>query len=243
MSHGVAVVLLLSALPASAQAPAASVLQPFAWRTIGPANMVGRITDIAAVEDKPAIVYVATASGGIFKTTNGGTTWGRIFENYGTSNMGDIDVFQPNPDIVWVGTGESCPRNSIGWGDGVYKSTDGGRTFTNMGLKDTHHISEVVIHPTNPEIVYVAAQGHLWGHTGERGVYRTDNGGRTWTKLTRGLPEDGRTGASDLVMDPTNPNVLYAGFWERVRMPHRFLSGGAMVASTRARMAAARGRS
>jgi photosystem II stability/assembly factor-like uncharacterized protein len=140
--------------------------------------------------------------------------------------MGDIDVFQPNPDIIWVGTGESCTRNSIGWGDGVYKSTDGGRTFVNMGLADTHHISEVVIHPTNPDVVYVAAQGHLWGHTGQRGIFRTTDGGRTWTQLTQGLPNDDRTGASDLVMDPLNPNVLYAGFWERIRMPYRFLSGG-----------------
>src|SRR3970282_1876155 len=100
-------------------------------------------------------------------------------EKYGTSNMGDIAVFAGNPDRVWVGTGESCTRNSIGWGDGVYKSTDGGRSFTNMGLADTHHISEVVLHPTNPDIVYVAAQGHLWGHTGERGIYKTTEGGPT----------------------------------------------------------------
>jgi photosystem II stability/assembly factor-like uncharacterized protein len=222
-----AVLLVASgARPAGAQAPADALLRPFEWRTIGPANMVGRITDIEAVDDKPSIVYVATASGGIFKSVNGGATWDRIFDRYGTSNMGDIDVAPSNPDIVWVGTGESCTRNSIGWGDGVYKSTDGGRTFTNMGLADTHHISEVIIHPTDPDIVYVAAQGHLWGHTGERGIYRTTDGGRTWTRLAGGLPADGRTGASDLAVDPSNPDVLYAGFWERLRMPHRFLSGG-----------------
>ncbi|MCI0435119.1 MAG: hypothetical protein L0271_15980 [Gemmatimonadetes bacterium] len=216
----------LSPWAAAAQAPAETLFRAFEWRTIGPANMVGRITDIEAVDARPATVFIATASGGIFKSVNGGTTWTRIFENYGTSNMGDIDVFQPNPDIIWVGTGESCTRNSIGWGDGVYKSTDGGRTFTNMGLADTHHISEVVVHPTNPDIVYVAAQGHLWGHTGERGIFRTNDGGRSWTKLTNGLPDDMRTGASDLVMDPLNPSVLYAGFWERLRFPYRFLSGG-----------------
>jgi photosystem II stability/assembly factor-like uncharacterized protein len=209
-----------------AQAPAEALFQPFQWRTIGPANMVGRITDIEAVESKPAVVYIATASGGIFKSANGGVTWERIFERYGTANMGDIDVFQPNPDVVWVGTGESCTRNSIGWGDGIYKSTDGGRTFTNMGLRDTHHISEVLVHPTNPDIVYVAAQGHLWGYTGERGIFRTTDGGRTWTRLTRGLPDDGKTGASDIAMDPANPDVLYAGFWQRIRLPYRFLSGG-----------------
>jgi photosystem II stability/assembly factor-like uncharacterized protein len=221
-------VVAAAAQAVNAQSPPATeaLFRAFEWRTIGPANMVGRITDIDAVESDPSTVFIATASGGIFKSVNGGTTWDRIFTNYGTSNMGDIDVFQPNPDIVWVGTGESCTRNSIGWGDGVYKSTDGGRTFANMGLRDTHHISEVLIHPTNPDIVYVAAQGHLWGYNDERGIYRTTNGGETWTKLTNGLPNDGRTGGSDITMDPTNPDVLYAGMWERIRFPHRFLSGG-----------------
>ena len=218
--------LALSAAQVAAQAPVEDLLEPFEWRTIGPANMVGRITDIEAVEADPSTVFVATASGGIFKSVNGGTTWDHIFEDYGTSWMGDIDVFQPNPDVVWVGTGESCTRNSIGWGDGVYKSTDGGETFTNMGLADTHHISEVIIHPFDPDIVYVAAQGHLWGHAGDHGVFKTTDGGETWTKLGGGLPDDGRTGASDIVMDPTNPDVLYAGFWERLRLPYRFLSGG-----------------
>ena len=205
---------------------AQALFKDLKWRNIGPANIAGRITDIAAVESNPAIVFMASASGGIFKSTNAGTTWTPIFDRYGTGNIGDVAVYQKNPDIIYVGTGESCVRNSVAWGDGVYKSTDGGRTFVNIGLRDTHHISEVVIHPDNPDIVYVAAQGHLWGHTGERGIFRTTDGGRTWTQLTRGLPNDGRTGASDLVMDPQNPNVLYAGMWERIRMPHRFLSGG-----------------
>lgn len=216
----------LTAAHSVAQVPVEDLFRDLEWRTIGPANMVGRITDIEAVEADPSTVFVATASGGIFRSVNGGTTWDHIFENYGTSWMGDIDIFQPDPDIVWVGTGESCTRNSIGWGDGVYKSLDGGETFTNMGLADTHHISEVIIHPFDPDIVYVAAQGHLWGHAGDHGVFKTTNGGDTWTKLGGGLPDDGRTGASDLAMDPTNPDVLYAGFWERLRLPYRFLSGG-----------------
>ncbi|MHB1194859.1 MAG: VPS10 domain-containing protein [Longimicrobiales bacterium] len=222
----VAVLAMTAPMGSDAQTPPEGLFRPFEWRTIGPANMVGRITDIEAVESKPAVVYIATASGGIFKSENGGTTWAQIFERYGTSNMGDITIFQADPDIVWVGTGESCTRNSIGWGDGVYKSTDGGKTFVNVGLKDTHHISEVVTHPTNPDVVWVAAQGHLWGHTGERGIFQTTDGGRTWTRLTNGLPDDGRTGASDLAIDPANPDVLYAGFWERLRLPYRFLSGG-----------------
>jgi photosystem II stability/assembly factor-like uncharacterized protein len=196
------------------------------WRNIGPANMAGRVTDIEAVEANPAIVYVGSASGGMWKSVNAGTTWTPITTGLGTGNVGDIALFQPNPDIVWVGTGESCVRNSVGWGDGVYKSTDGGKTWTNVGLRATHHVSEVLTHPTNPDIVYVAAQGHLWGHTGERGIYKTTDGGRTWRRLGRGLPEDEKTGASDLVMDPSNPNVLYAGLWQRLREPHRFTSGG-----------------
>ncbi len=218
--------LVLAAGPLWAQAPVSSLLTDLRWRNIGPANMSGRITDIEAVERDPATVYMAAASGGLWKSVNGGTTWNAVFTEYGTPNMGDIAVFQPNPDIVWVGTGESCVRNSVGWGDGVYKSTDGGKTFVNVGLRETHHISEVVTHPTNPDIVYVAAQGHLWGHTGERGIFKTTDGGRTWRRLTRGLPDDGRTGASDLAMDPSNPDVLYAGMWERLRQPHTFSSGG-----------------
>ncbi len=200
--------------------------QDLQWRNIGPANMAGRITDIEAVVANPATVIMGSASGGAFLSHNGGTTWEAVFEDYGTGNIGDIAIFQPNPDIIWIGTGESCTRNSVGWGDGVYKSTDGGKTFTNVGLEDSHHIGEVTTHPTDPDIVYVASQGHLWGHTGEKGLFKTSDGGESWVKLTGGLPDDGRTGATDLVMDPRNPEVLYVAFWERIRMPHKFLSGG-----------------
>jgi len=212
------------------------------WRNIGPANMAGRMTDIEAVDDDFSTVFAAAASGGVWKSTNAGTTWTPIFEDYGTSNIGDIAVFQPDPDIIWVGTGESCTRNSIGWGDGVYKSTDGGETFVNVGLADTHHIGEVLTHPTDPDTVYVAAQGHLWGYTGDRGLFKTTDGGATWTKLgaelpvvtdvearsgqAGGLPDDNRTGATDLVMDPRDSEVVYVAFWQRQRQPHRFDSGG-----------------
>ena len=209
-----------------AQDSGAALVQDFRWRNIGPANMAGRVTDIEAVEANPSIVYVAAASGGLWKSVNAGTTWTPVLEQAGTANMGDIAIFQPNPEIVWVGTGESCVRNSAGWGDGVYKSTDGGKTWTNVGLTDTHHISEVVLHPTNPDVAFVASQGHLWGHTGERGIYKTTDGGKTWQRLAGGLPDDGKTGASDLKMDPRNPDVLYAGMWERLRKPYRFDSGG-----------------
>ncbi|HYN06370.1 MAG TPA: hypothetical protein VES67_03175 [Vicinamibacterales bacterium] len=203
-----------------------ALLADFQWRNIGPANMAGRVTDIEAVDGNFSTVLVGAASGGVWKSTNAGTTWEPIFDRYGTSAIGDVAFFQPNPEIIWVGTGETCVRNSVSWGDGIYKSTDGGKNFTNMGLRDTHHIGDVVTHPADPNIVYVAAQGHLWGHTGERGVFKTIDGGKTWQRLAAGLPDDGRTGANELKMDPKNPNVLYATFWQRVRQPHRFDSGG-----------------
>lgn len=218
-----------SGLPAQAPSgspPPASLFQDFRWRNIGPANMAGRATDIVAWEADPALVYLAAASGGVWKSVNGGTTWEPVFTRYGTANIGSLALFQPNPEIVWVGTGEGDVRNSAGWGDGVYKSTDGGTTFVNVGLRESHHIGSMAAHPTDPDILYVAAQGHLWDRGGDQGIYRTRDGGRTWQHLTRGLPADGRTGASAIVMDPSNPDVLYAGFWERLREPHRFTSGG-----------------
>ncbi len=208
------------------QSPDVKLFKDMRWRNIGPANMQGRVADIEALESDYRYVLVASASGGLFKSVNAGTTWEPIFDRYGAASMGDVALCQKDPNLIWVGTGESCVRNSVAWGDGVYKSTDGGKTFANMGLKESHHISEVIIHPENPDIVYVAAQGHLWGYNDERGVYRTSDGGKTWQRLTRGLPADGRTGCSDLKMDPRNPKVLYAGFWERLRKPWRFDSGG-----------------
>jgi photosystem II stability/assembly factor-like uncharacterized protein len=213
----------MQAVPAD---QAEALFRDLRWRNIGPANMSGRVTDIEAVESNSSIVYVGAASGGVWKSTNAGTTWSPIFEQYGTANVGDIAVFQRNPNIVWVGTGEACVRNSVAWGDGIYKSTDGGQTFTNMGLAETHHIDKVITHPTNPDIVWVAAQGHLWGYNPERGIFKTTDGGRSWRRITRGLPADDRTGATDIVIDPSNPNILYAAMWERIRRPYNFESGG-----------------
>ena len=196
------------------------------WRNIGPANMVGRISDFEALDSDFTQVLVASASGGVFKSVNAGTTWEPIFEKYGSASIGDVAFFQKDPKIIWVGTGEECSRNSIAWGDGIYKSVDGGKTFTRMGLETTHSIARVITHPTDPNLVYAAAAGHTWGYTGERGLFKTTNGGTTWTKLAGGLPNDGKTGAIDLVMDPTNPDILYVGFWQRLRQPWRFDSGG-----------------
>lgn len=189
--------------------------------------MGGRVVDIESLDTAFATVYVASASGGVFKSTNAGTTWTPIFDNYPSASIGDITLFQPNPQIVWVGTGEANNRNSVSWGDGIYKSTDGGKTFANMGLRTTHQISRVVAHPTDPNTVYVAAIGHLWGYTGDRGVFKTTDGGATWRKLAGGLPNDGKAGATELVMDPSNPNTLYTAFYDRLRKPWTFTSGGA----------------
>lgn len=196
------------------------------WRNIGPANMIGRISAFEALESDFTNVLVAGASGGVFKSVNAGTTWEPIFDKYGSSSIGDVKFFQKDPNIIWVGTGEACVRNSVSWGDGVYKSTDGGKTFTRMGLETTQTVGRIRTHPTDPNIVYVAASGHPWGYTGDRGLYKTTDGGKTWVKLGNGLPNDGKTGAIDLVMDPTNPDILYVSFWQRLRQPWRFDSGG-----------------
>lgn len=218
--------LTLAPRAAHGQVSDEALLQAFRWRNIGPANMGGRVVDIEAVESDFKVVYVASASGGVWRSRNAGNTWQPIFGDYGAASIGDVAVFQPDPRIVWVGTGEANNRNSVAWGDGVYLSTDGGETFVNKGLGDTHQIARVVTHHTNPDVVYVCAIGHLWGYSGERGLFRTDDGGNTWRKLTAGLPDDGRTGCTDLVMDPHDANVLYTAFYQRLRRPWHFSSGG-----------------
>ncbi len=217
--------LLLSQTPL-VLAQEKDLFQDLRWRNIGPANMGGRISDIQALEDDYRYVVVASASGGVWKSTNAGTSWQSIFDDYPSASIGAVALFQKDPSIIWVGTGEANVRNSVAWGDGVYKSSDGGKTFKHMGLKDTHHIAKVVTHPTDPNVVYVAAQGHLWGHTGERGLFKTSDGGKTWLKLKNGLPDDGKTGCTHVQINPLDPEVLYAAFWERLRRPYRFDSGG-----------------
>ena len=192
------------------------------WRSIGPANMGGRIADVEGVPGDPNVVYVASASGGLWKTTNAGVTWKPIFDRQGTISIGDIALTPGNPDVVWVGTGESNVRNSVSFGDGVYKSTDGGRTWQHMGLKDSEHISAIVINPQNPDVVYVGALGHAFAPNEERGVFMTTDGGKTWTKT---LYIDNQHGVSDLEIDPSNPNILYAGMWSFERKPWTFHSG------------------
>jgi photosystem II stability/assembly factor-like uncharacterized protein len=192
------------------------------WRSIGPANMGGRTADVEGVPGNPNIVYVGTASGGVWKTTNGGTTWKPIFERQGTLSVGDIALQPGNPDVVWVGTGEANPRNSVSFGDGVYKSTDGGKTWKHVGLKDTRHIARILLHPTNPDVAYVGALGHAFGPNDERGVFMTTDGGKTWAKT---LFIDNEHGISDLEIDQSNPNILYAAVWRFERKPWTFVSG------------------
>ncbi len=221
---GVLAILCSPGWPQKPPAPGidASLFENLTWRNVGPGIMGGRLTDIEGVPGNPDVLYVASASGGLWKTTNGGITWTPIFDRQGTISIGDIALEPGNPDVLWVGTGEDNPRNSVSFGDGVYKSTDGGKTWQHMGLKDTERISRIIVHPTNPDIVYVAAIGHAFGPNPERGVFMTTDGGRTWQKV---LYTDDRHGASDLEMDPSNPNILYAALWHFERKPWKFESG------------------
>ena len=202
------------------------VLTDFVWRNLGPGSASGRIVDVESLDADHRFVLVASASGGVWKSVNAGTTFTPIFDRYATGSIGDIAVNQRDPRIIWVGTGEANNRNDVGWGDGVYKSIDGGVTFTNVGLKDTFQIARIVLHPTDPLTAYVAAVGGLWGPSGDRGLFKTIDGGRTWQKLQQGLPAGNRSGANDLVMDPADPKTLYVSFYQRLRRPYRFDSGG-----------------
>ncbi|HJP82106.1 MAG TPA: hypothetical protein VJ835_01255 [Fimbriimonadaceae bacterium] len=197
-----------------------SALRP---RSLGPTNMGGRIMDIAVYGPRPQLFYVATASGGLWKTENGGTTVKPVFQNETSVGLGAVAVSQKDPNLVWVGTGEASSRNSAIWGDGIYKSTDGGATWKNMGLKETMHIAKIVVDPRDDNTVVVAALGHLWGPNPERGVYRTTDGGKTWSQV---LKVDNSTGAADLVQNPKNPNEMLCAMWTRERKAYDFTSGG-----------------
>lgn len=199
------------------------LLKPFVWRSIGPANMGGRIDDIAVDENNPSTFYLGFATGGVWKTTNNGTTFAPIFDKYRVSSIGDIALAPSNPQIIYVGTGEPNNRQSSSFGAGVYKSTNGGESFEYMGLKETQSIARIVVHPKDPNTVYLAAVGHLFGPNKERGLYKSTDGGKTWTN-TNFINED--TGFTDLVMHPTNPNILFAASYQRRRQPWGFNGGG-----------------
>ena len=192
-------------------------------RSIGPAGMSGRVAVIEAVESDRDVVYVGAATGGVWKSVNGGLTWKPIFDDQPVAAVGAVAVFQPNPDIVWVGTGEGNPRNSASVGNGIYKSLDAGETWTHLGLDESERIARICTHPSRPEVVYVAAMGKMWGENQERGVYKTEDGGKTWTQS---LYVDVRTGCADLAIDPSNPDHLIAAMWDYRRWPWFFRSGG-----------------
>src|SRR5262245_19311384 len=199
------------------------MLKRFVFRGIGPASMGGRVDDIAAVESNPYIVYIGFATGGVWKSTNNGTTFTPIFDTYSSASIGDIAIAPSDPNVVWVGTGEANNRQSASFGDGIYKSTDAGKTFTKMGLQDSQTIARIVIDPKDPNIVYVAVLGHLFGPNKERGIYKTTDGGKTWNNV-KFIDED--TGFTDLVIDHSDPKTLYAASYQRRRTSWGFNGGG-----------------
>ncbi|MCH7571815.1 MAG: hypothetical protein IH891_02740, partial [Planctomycetes bacterium] len=211
-------------------------LKPLAWRSIGPANMAGRVAALAIAPGNPKTIFIGYATGGLWKSTNNGTTFSPVFDTYETSSIGSVVVTDAPADwagwkdeeleadadleklgkarIVWVGTGEGNNRNSSSWGNGVYRSTDGGATFEHLGLEETNNIPGLAVDPRDPDVCYVAALGHLWGANKERGVYKTTDGGKTWIAV---LQIDENTGAGDLIIDPGNPDTIYVAMYARRR--------------------------
>jgi photosystem II stability/assembly factor-like uncharacterized protein len=200
-----------------------SLLKDLKPRSIGPAGMSGRVTAIDVVNTNPEIIYVGTASGGVWKTTGGGQSWTPLFEKEATSSIGSLAIDQSNPSVIWVGTGEGNPRNSLNGGYGVYRSIDAGKNWQHMGLEETRHIHRILIDPRDANTVYVGAIGSPWGEHPERGVFKTTDGGKTWAKI---LFSNNRSGVADMVMDPHNPNKIVVALWEHKRDPWHFTSGG-----------------
>ena len=190
-------------------------------RAIGPAVMSGRITTLDAFNDDARLIYVGAASGGLWKSTNGGTTFKEVFKEH-VQTIGAVTINQKNKENVWVGTGETRTRNSISVGNGVYKTNNGGEKWEHLGLEKTDHIAKILINPENSDIVYVAALGNVWAQNEERGVFKTTDGGKTWVKI---LYVNEGTGCADLAIDPSNPNILYAAMWDFQRKPYTFQIG------------------
>ena len=200
-----------------------SLFMGIKMRNIGPAFMSGRIADIAIHPENEHVWYVAVGSGGVWKTKNAGITWKPVFDNHRSYSTGCITIDPNNPHIIWLGTGENVGGRHVGYGDGIYKSDDGGATWKNMGLKNSEHISKIIIHPENPAVIWVAVQGPLWSKGGERGLYKSSDGGENWKKV---LGDDAWTGVTDVVIDPRNPDWLYAATWQRHRNVAAYMGGG-----------------
>jgi photosystem II stability/assembly factor-like uncharacterized protein len=192
------------------------------YRLVGPFRG-GRVLAVEGVPGEPNVYYFGGVAGGVWKTTDGGDNWKPLFDKYAVSSIGALDISRSNHNVIYVGTGEACIRGNISYGDGVYKSTDGGISWKNVGLKDTQHIGAIIVDPSNPDVVFVAALGHAYGSNTERGVFRTTDGGKSWTKV---LYKDDKSGAIDVVFDPNNSNILYASLWEAYRTPYSLNSGG-----------------
>ncbi|MBI2834746.1 MAG: glycosyl hydrolase [Acidobacteria bacterium] len=212
----------VAAQPAPTQQYDKELLRGMEWRLIGPFRG-GRVLAVTGVAGNPNVFYFGSVAGGVWKTTDAGTTWEPIFDHEATASIGSIAVSRSDPKVIFVGTGEACYRGDISFGEGVYKSTDAGATWTNVGLKDSEHIAQVIVDPKNANRVFVAAVGHAHGPNPERGIFRTLDGGKTWQKV---LFKDDRTGAIDVTFDPNNSNILFAALWEGYRSPYSLVSGG-----------------
>ncbi|MCE7995440.1 MAG: glycosyl hydrolase [Roseivirga sp.] len=205
----------------------ASTFAGLEFRGIGPGFMSGRIADIAIHPENENIRYVAVASGGVWKTTNAGVTWESVFDGQGSYSTGCVTIDPNNPHVVWVGTGENDGGRHIGFGDGIYRSEDGGNSWTNMGLKSSEHLSKIIVHPGNSDVIYVASQGPLWSKGGERGFYKSIDGGKNWKRT---LGDDEWMGVTDMVTDPRNPDRIYAATWQRHRTIAAYMGGGPKTA-------------
>ena len=221
--------LLLLMAQQPAQAPAVKVdsetIAGLGARNIGSAAMSGRIAAVAAVHEGTRLtIYVGSASGGVWKSANGGTTFKPVFDRQPVQSIGAVTIDPKNPKVIWVGSGEAWMRNSVSIGDGIYRSEDGGENWTNMGLRESEHIVKILVDPNQTSTVYVCVPGKLWSDSNDRGVYKTTDGGKTWTLVLKG--GNASTGCSMLAMDPSHPQTLYAGLWDFRRRGWTFRSGG-----------------
>jgi len=219
--------LSIGAQPAAPASPELDALKRLTFRNIGPTNQAGRVSVIVGVPGNPFVFYVAGANGGVFKTTNGGTTWKAVFDNQNVLSIGEIALAPSNPDIIYVGTGEENPRNNASFGDGVYRSNDGGETWTHAGLEDSDRIARIRVDDRNPDLVYACALGHEWGPSEQRGVFKSTDGGRNWQKILYKGPQ---TGCSDIDVNPTNSSEIYAGMYTYLRQAWHLRSGGGETA-------------
>jgi photosystem II stability/assembly factor-like uncharacterized protein len=213
-------------VPSAAQTLTEEQLSALTYRSVGPTRQSGRFVDFAVPLQQPGTFYAATGSGHLWKTENYGLTFEALFDDQAVYSIGDITVAPSDPKVLYLGSGEANNSRSTYWGDGVYKSTDAGATWTNVGLPESHHIGRIAVHPSNPDIVYVAALGHLYSENPERGLYKSTDGGRSWTQVLAPVVNGKTIGVVDVAMNPQNPDVLYACTYDKVRVPWSFDLGG-----------------